>query len=80
MRFADISASGAMLTTDAPALIGALGQLRAGIGSAFVTGVEVRRVAAGGERSSPGVGVKFTGMDDRSRRSLEDFLKKATHE
>ena len=59
---------------------GASAQLRSGLGaSAFRTDVQVRR-SLGLPAGVPtnGIGAMFTTMDERSRRSLEDFLRKAS--
>ncbi len=77
VRLVDISATGALLAADGPMPVGAAGHLRAGIGQVFSAGVEVKRHATTGPRPALAMGTIFTNMDDRSRRSLEDFLKKA---
>jgi len=80
VRLIDISLGGALLGTEVPLPAGAAAQLRSGLGAgALNADVQVRRTAA----LQPGVplkglGAMFIGMDDRSRRSLEDFLRKAS--
>ena len=80
VRLVDISLTGAMLATDVPLPIGTPGQLRSNVGvTAFAPAVQVRRIAApAGRASGAAVGAMFTSMDERSRRSLEEFLKKAS--
>ncbi len=76
----DISLSGALLAAELPVAAGASAQLRSALGAhPFCTDVQVRRTTglpAGTPMS--GIGAVFTTMDDRSRRSLEDFLRKAS--
>jgi hypothetical protein len=80
VRLMDISLGGALLAAEAPLPTGTVAQLRSGLGAgALCADVQVRRTAG----LPPGVALKglgamFTGMDDRSRRSLEDFLRKAS--
>ena len=80
VRLVDISLTGTQLATELPLPAGTRASLRSNVGaSLFTPAVQVRRAAgtpaptAGG-----GLGVMFTTMDDRSRRSLEEFLKKAS--
>jgi hypothetical protein len=79
VRLMDISLSGALLAADLAVPVGVAAQLRSGLGaSSLRTDVQVRRsarLAAGVPLK--GVGAVFTAMDERSRQSLEDFLKKA---
>jgi hypothetical protein len=77
VRLVDISASGTLLAGEVTAPVGATGRLRAGVGLGFTPAVEIRRHATVAQRPGRGVGARFTNMDDRSRQSLEDFLKKA---
>ena len=80
VRLLDISLSGALLAAELTLPVGASAQLRSGLGaSTFRSDVQVRR----GVGLPPGVplkglGAMFTTMDERSRRSLEDFLRKAS--
>jgi hypothetical protein len=78
VRLVDISATGALLAADVSVPVGASGHLRAAIGPSFTPGVEIKRLATTGQRPSLAMGTIFTNMDDRNRRSLEEFLKKAT--
>ncbi|HEY2434176.1 MAG TPA: PilZ domain-containing protein [Vicinamibacterales bacterium] len=77
VRLVDISATGALLSADVTLPVGASGHLRAAIGPAFTPAVEVKRLAATAQRPALAMGTIFTNMDERSRRSLEEFLKKA---
>ena len=76
----DISLSGALLASELTLPAGAAAEFRSGLGAAtFRTDVQVQRtvdLTAGA--LSNGIGAVFTTMDDRSRRSLEDFLRKAS--
>jgi hypothetical protein len=80
IRLLDISLSGALLAGEAPLPVGTRAQLRAGVGPApFAPEVQVRRqVDRAGREANPALGAVFVGMDDRSRRSLEEFLRKAS--
>jgi hypothetical protein len=76
----DISASGTLLATDLQLPIGSYASLRSHIANGpFSCGLEIRRHA---NTSWPGqpfaLGAIFTEMDERSRRSLEQFLEKAS--
>jgi len=80
VRLLDISLSGALMAAEIGLPVGASAQLRSGLGAnAFRTDVQVRRsvdLVTGVTRH--GLGAMFTTMDDRSRRTLEDFLRKAS--
>jgi hypothetical protein len=80
VRMLDISLSGALLAAELPLPTGAAAELRTGLGAAaFRAEVQVERtvgLAAGALLNA--IGAMFTMMDDRSRRSLEDFLRKAS--
>ena len=80
IRLLDISLSGALLAGEAPLPVGTRAQLRAGVGPApFAPEVQVQRqVDRGGREANPALGAVFVGMDDSSRRSLEEFLRKAS--
>ena len=80
VRMLDISLSGALLASELPLPAGAAAEFRSGLGAtAFRTDVHVQRtVALAAEPLSNGIGAMFTTMDDRSRRSLEEFLRKAS--
>ena len=80
VRMLDISLSGALLAAELALPVGAAAQLRSGLGaSAFRSEVQVRR-SVGLPPGVPlkGLGAMFMTMDDRSRRSLEDFLRMAS--
>lgn len=80
VRLLDISLSGALLAAELALPVGASAQLQAGLGaSAFRTDVQIRRsVGLPPEVPLKGLGALFTTMDERSRRSLENFLRKAS--
>jgi hypothetical protein len=80
IRLLDISLTGALLASDAQLPVGTKAHLRAGVGSTpFSPEVQVRRhVDRAGRETSLALGAVFVGMDDRSRRSLEEFLRKAS--
>jgi hypothetical protein len=76
----DISLGGTLLAAELALPVGASAELRTGLGaSSFKTEVQVRR-SVGLPAGVPlnGFGAMFTTMDERSRRSLEDFLRKAS--
>jgi hypothetical protein len=80
VRLLDISLSGALLAAEVALPPGASAQLRSGLGaSPLHADVQIRR-SIGLPAGAPtnGIGAMFTGMDDRSRRSLEEFLRKAS--
>lgn len=80
VRMVDISLSGTLLAAELALPAGAAGELRSGLGVApFSSNVEVRRtIALTSGTPENGIGVMFTTMDERSRRSLEEFLRKAS--
>ena len=79
VRLLDISVSGALLGAEVRLPVGTRAHLRSAItATAFSPDIQVCRHADAASRSSAvGLGAVFTTMDERSRRSLEDFLKKA---
>ena len=79
VRLLDISLSGAMLASEVPLPVGAPARLNVGVSSGpFVPDVEVARIGrTSGREASLSLGVMFAGMDERSRHSLEEFLKRA---
>ncbi len=79
VRLLDISVSGALLGAEVRLPVGTRAHLRSAItATAFSPDVQVCRHADAASRNSVvGLGAVFTTMDERSRRSLEDFLKKA---
>ena len=80
VRLLDISLSGALMAAELAVPPGAAAQLRSALGpNAFRTEVQVRRgVALPAAMPLNGVAAMFTTMDERSRKSLEDFLRKAS--
>ncbi len=80
VRLMDISLGGALLASDVALPPGAPAQLRSALGAgALQADVQVRRSARlQGGVPLKGLGAMFTGMDERSRRSLEEFLRKAS--
>ena len=54
--------------------------MHAGVGAApFAPDVQVQRIVdRQGRESKPALGAVFVGMDEKSRRSLEEFLRKAS--
>ena len=80
IRLLDISLSGALLASDAHLPVGTKAHLRAGVGAGpFAPEVRVQRVMTAGSRESgTGLGAVFLGMDEKSRLSLEAFLRKAS--
>ena len=80
VRLLDISLSGALLAAELGVPIGASARLRSSLGpTAFHSDVQVKRnVPLSSGIPLKGLGATFTTMDERSRRSLEDFLRKAS--
>src|SRR4051794_29575534 len=80
VRLLDISLTGALLGTDVTLPVGTRAHLRSAIAAtAFAPDVQVRRFADVASRNAAavGLGAVFTAMDERSQRSLEEFLRKA---
>jgi c-di-GMP-binding flagellar brake protein YcgR len=79
VKLLDISASGALLGSDAVLPVEARGQLKAVLASGnFSPNLQVRRTAGSSREQGTLLGTVFQGMDDESRKSLEAFLRKAT--
>jgi hypothetical protein len=80
VRLLDISLTGVHVAGDVTLPIGAHAQLRSGIASgSFTPDVEVRRISEpAGRVPATGLGAVFLAMDERSRRSLDQFLRKAS--
>ena len=77
VRLVDVSATGALLATETPPRVDSVALLKTGLGAAtFSSEVQVQRT--GTAAGAPAVGVTFTAIDERNRRSLEQFLKKAS--
>jgi hypothetical protein len=78
IRLLDISLSGALMAGEAALPVGTRAQLRAGVGPApFAPEVQVKRQVDRAGRDAA-LGAVFVGMDEKSRRSLEEFLRKAS--
>jgi hypothetical protein len=76
----DISLGGTLLGAELALPVGASAELRSGIGATtFRAEVQVRR-SVGLPVGVPlnGLGTMFTKIDERSRKSLEEFLRKAS--
>jgi hypothetical protein len=79
VRLLDISASGALLSTDTTLPVEAAGQLNAILASArFSPTLKVQRMTPLPRNEGAELGAVFLDMDEESRRSLEAFPKKAT--
>ena len=80
VRLLDISLSGALLAAELAVPVGVPALLRSSLGpTAFGSEVLVKRnVPLSPGIPLKGLGATFTTMDERSRRSLEDFLRKAS--
>jgi hypothetical protein len=78
VKLVDISLSGVLLDAELPLPVGTLAGLRSTLGpGSFRADVKVARIAGSPAPASKGLGAVFTVMDERSRRSLEEFLRKA---
>ena len=79
VRLLDISATGALLSTDTTLPVESAGQLKAVLASTrFSPTLKVQRAVVLPRNEGAQLGTVFEGMDDESRKSLEAFLKKAT--
>jgi hypothetical protein len=79
IRLVDISLTGALLSSEAQLPVGTKAHLHAGVGAApFAPEVQVQRVVDRGREANAALGAVFVGMDEKSRRSLEAFLCKAS--
>jgi hypothetical protein len=80
VRLVDISLSGALLAAELAVPAGASAQLRSALGpNSFRSDVQVRRsLALATGVPMNGVAAVFTTMDERSRKTLEEFLRKAS--
>ncbi|HYT66815.1 MAG TPA: PilZ domain-containing protein [Vicinamibacterales bacterium] len=81
IQLLDISLSGALLACDMGVPVGTVCQIRAGLSaSPFTARVQVRREHPPGSTRSPqrALGAMFLSMDEVSRRSLEEFLRRAS--
>ena len=82
VQLLDISLSGALLACETPLPVGVRGRLRTGLASdPFTALLQVRREHLRSPApSQTGLGALFLSMDDISRRSLEQFLRRASEE
>jgi len=80
VRLVDISLTGALMASDAQLPVGTKAHMHAGVGAApFAPDVQVQRIVdRQGRESKSALGAVFVGMDEKSRRSLEEFLRKAS--
>ena len=79
VRLIDISATGALLMSDAVLPVETAGRLKAVLAAArFSPNLQVRRIAHLPRNEGTQLGTVFVGMDDESRKSLTAFLQKAT--
>ena len=79
VRLIDISASGALLTTDTVLPVETAGRLKAVLAAArFSPTLQVRRTSPLPRNEGTQLGTVFVGMDEESRKSLDAFLQKAT--
>ena len=79
VRLIDISATGALLVTDTMLPVETTGRLKAVLGGAqFSPSLGVRRTISAGKAGDVQLGTTFLEMDVDTRRSLDEFLKKAT--
>jgi hypothetical protein len=80
VKLLDISLTGALIAGELSLPVGAAASLRSDLGNGtFRTVMQVRHNLEL-RRGVPlrGIGASFTTMDERSRRSLEEFLQKAS--
>lgn len=80
VRVVDISQSGVLVESDTPLPVGTPALLRTGLGAMpFASFVQVRRTAAApAANAMTMLGMAFTLMDERNRRTLDAFLRKAS--
>jgi hypothetical protein len=80
VRLVDISLTGALLASESQLPVGTRAHMQAGVGSApFAPDVQVQRIVDRHTRESkPALGAVFVGMDEKSRRSPDDFLSTAS--
>jgi hypothetical protein len=78
VQLLDISQSGALLGADTPVPVGSRGQFRAGLAALpFNAEVLVKRHQSRTAKNRVALGMQFATMDDRSRNSLDQFLRRA---
>lgn len=78
VQLLDISQSGALLGSEGNVPVGSTGQFRAGLAALpFHAEVHIRRHHARAiAKKQVSLGAQFAAMDDRSKNSLEAFLKR----
>jgi c-di-GMP-binding flagellar brake protein YcgR len=80
VQLIDISLSGALVAADAGLPIGTRGHFRAGLAATpFSAEVTVRRHQVRPAPRRVGLGTTFSSMDEQSRRSLEQFLRRGSN-
>ncbi len=78
VRLLDISVDGSLVASEAQLPNNSAARLRMSLAAApFNPEVELRRVAKGAD-SRQALGMAFTAMDEQSRRSLQEFLRRAS--
>jgi hypothetical protein len=78
VRLLDISVDGSLVAAEAQLPNNTAARLRMSLAaSPFNPEVELRRVAKGPD-ARPALGMAFTAMDEQSRRSLQEFLRRAS--
>ena len=78
VKLLDVSATGALLASDAVLPVASTGQLKAVLASGnFSSNLQVQRTGSSSRAESTLLGTVFQGMDHESRKSLEAFLRKA---
>ena len=79
VQLLDISQSGALVGCDTGVPVGTKGQFRAGLAALpFSAEVAVKRhQARSAGKKQVGIGTQFAAMDERSRSSLDQFLRRA---
>jgi c-di-GMP-binding flagellar brake protein YcgR len=80
VQLLDISLTGALLACEIALPLGSTARLRAGLANGpFTAELQVRREQPPtGKHAQVGLGAMFLSMDDSSRRSLEQFLRRAS--
>jgi len=79
VRLLDISQNGALLESEASLPVGTVAQFRAPLAVPFDARLVVRRLQERDSDATAALGVEFMQVEDHSRQSLEQFLKKASH-
>ena len=79
VKLLDISLSGALISSDVPLPVGARGRLVAAApGGPLATFFFVSRRRVDATSTACTLGVSFVDIDERSRQTLEHFLKRAS--